>query len=287
MFRQIVLVIVCTLIFGKPVSSQPVLLKCCRYCSTGKACGDGCINKNDKCSKPKGCACDGTPPSQDKVKQNPECQGRPANDYVSFTKSRSNQIGVALGLGKPNSGTLEDLMGKAFENAALKSLKLTKNSLNLGGTIPESVESTVIQLRFKSPPFIETYTEPQSLIFEVKNTSARITPSSFSPQIQRYLAYLSGLQQSPRSIPIKYKDFFVPALVLITPTDATISPALMNKATQLGVAIYLSKASESCSKPYGSIKFSDSILTNSEIKFKTRATVPDIIPKSPATVLLR
>lgn len=42
--------------------SIPLSPTCCRYCSTGKACGNGCINKNDKCIKPKGCACDGNPP---------------------------------------------------------------------------------------------------------------------------------------------------------------------------------------------------------------------------------
>jgi len=35
---------------------------CCAYCSTGKACGNGCISKGDTCSKPKGCACDGERP---------------------------------------------------------------------------------------------------------------------------------------------------------------------------------------------------------------------------------
>jgi hypothetical protein len=32
---------------------------CCRVCSKGKACGDGCIAKTSTCSKPPGCACDG------------------------------------------------------------------------------------------------------------------------------------------------------------------------------------------------------------------------------------
>ena len=33
---------------------------CCTICSTGKACGDSCINQSNNCSKPKGCACDAT-----------------------------------------------------------------------------------------------------------------------------------------------------------------------------------------------------------------------------------
>lgn len=32
---------------------------CCKICTTGKACGDSCINKNYTCHKPPGCACDG------------------------------------------------------------------------------------------------------------------------------------------------------------------------------------------------------------------------------------
>lgn len=30
---------------------------CCKTCSDGKACGDGCIAKNDVCNKGAGCAC--------------------------------------------------------------------------------------------------------------------------------------------------------------------------------------------------------------------------------------
>ena len=30
---------------------------CCKWCSTGKACGDTCISKSNTCTKPKGCAC--------------------------------------------------------------------------------------------------------------------------------------------------------------------------------------------------------------------------------------
>ena len=31
---------------------------CCKWCSTGKACGDTCISKSYTCTKSKGCACD-------------------------------------------------------------------------------------------------------------------------------------------------------------------------------------------------------------------------------------
>jgi hypothetical protein len=30
---------------------------CCKYCSTGKACGDSCISKSYTCHKSPGCAC--------------------------------------------------------------------------------------------------------------------------------------------------------------------------------------------------------------------------------------
>ena len=30
---------------------------CCRYCCTGKPCGNSCINRNLTCHQPPGCAC--------------------------------------------------------------------------------------------------------------------------------------------------------------------------------------------------------------------------------------
>ncbi len=32
---------------------------CCRICTTGKACGNSCINRQLECHQPTGCACDG------------------------------------------------------------------------------------------------------------------------------------------------------------------------------------------------------------------------------------
>ena len=32
--------------------------KCCKICSTGKACGDSCISRRYTCRKGRGCACD-------------------------------------------------------------------------------------------------------------------------------------------------------------------------------------------------------------------------------------
>ena len=32
---------------------------CCKMCRAGKPCGDSCIAKDAKCTKPKGCACQG------------------------------------------------------------------------------------------------------------------------------------------------------------------------------------------------------------------------------------
>lgn len=32
---------------------------CCKVCSKGKACGNGCISRNYTCHQPPGCACDG------------------------------------------------------------------------------------------------------------------------------------------------------------------------------------------------------------------------------------
>lgn len=31
---------------------------CCKTCRKGKACGDTCISRDKKCTKPPGCACD-------------------------------------------------------------------------------------------------------------------------------------------------------------------------------------------------------------------------------------
>ena len=40
-----------------PVYTPPARI-CCKYCTTGKACGDSCISRNYTCHKPPGCACD-------------------------------------------------------------------------------------------------------------------------------------------------------------------------------------------------------------------------------------
>jgi len=34
---------------------------CCRVCTTGKACGNSCINRDRQCHQPPGCACDAKP----------------------------------------------------------------------------------------------------------------------------------------------------------------------------------------------------------------------------------
>lgn len=38
-------------------TTYPRQRRCCRYCSTGKPCGDSCIAINEECQKPAGCAC--------------------------------------------------------------------------------------------------------------------------------------------------------------------------------------------------------------------------------------
>ena len=40
-----------------PADSATPALTCCKYCTTGKACGNGCISKNYTCHQPPGCAC--------------------------------------------------------------------------------------------------------------------------------------------------------------------------------------------------------------------------------------
>jgi hypothetical protein len=41
----------------KPKDDKKPKEKCCKECATGIACGDTCISRDKKCSKPKGCAC--------------------------------------------------------------------------------------------------------------------------------------------------------------------------------------------------------------------------------------
>jgi beta-lactamase superfamily II metal-dependent hydrolase len=40
-----------------PPPPPPTSGTCCKYCTTGKACGDGCISRSYTCHKPLGCAC--------------------------------------------------------------------------------------------------------------------------------------------------------------------------------------------------------------------------------------
>jgi competence protein ComEC len=44
---------------GKP--TETVSPACCRTCTTGKACGNSCINRAYQCRQPPGCACDAKP----------------------------------------------------------------------------------------------------------------------------------------------------------------------------------------------------------------------------------
>lgn len=41
-----------------PAPAPPVTRNCCRICTTGKACGDSCINRSFNCYRGVGCACD-------------------------------------------------------------------------------------------------------------------------------------------------------------------------------------------------------------------------------------
>ena len=42
-----------------PINPVSPTGSCCVVCKSGKACGDACISKDHKCSKPPGCACQG------------------------------------------------------------------------------------------------------------------------------------------------------------------------------------------------------------------------------------
>lgn len=37
---------------------QVFSVQCCKVCTTGKACGNSCINRSYDCHQPPGCACD-------------------------------------------------------------------------------------------------------------------------------------------------------------------------------------------------------------------------------------
>jgi hypothetical protein len=38
-------------------SERPTTRECCQVCKKGKPCGDTCIEKDDECHLPPGCAC--------------------------------------------------------------------------------------------------------------------------------------------------------------------------------------------------------------------------------------
>lgn len=42
---------------SQPAAGDTPATGCCRVCTTGKACGDGCISKSYTCHQPPGCAC--------------------------------------------------------------------------------------------------------------------------------------------------------------------------------------------------------------------------------------
>jgi hypothetical protein len=41
---------------GQPVE-RDTAARCCKTCTKGKPCGDTCIEKDDVCHRPRGCAC--------------------------------------------------------------------------------------------------------------------------------------------------------------------------------------------------------------------------------------
>ena len=47
----------CPVIAPPPVYNPPPVDTCCKHCTTGKPCGDSCININYICHKAPGCAC--------------------------------------------------------------------------------------------------------------------------------------------------------------------------------------------------------------------------------------
>ena len=46
-----------TVVTSRPVYTQPPPRACCKYCSTGKPCGNTCIARNKTCHVGPGCAC--------------------------------------------------------------------------------------------------------------------------------------------------------------------------------------------------------------------------------------
>ena len=42
-----------------PAAAPAAERRCCRICTTGKACGNSCIARNRTCRQPPGCACNG------------------------------------------------------------------------------------------------------------------------------------------------------------------------------------------------------------------------------------
>lgn len=46
-----------------PPRPPPQTRSCCRYCTTGKACGDSCISRTRNCNQGAGCACNAVVPT--------------------------------------------------------------------------------------------------------------------------------------------------------------------------------------------------------------------------------
>lgn len=60
MGRLIAAAVILALIAPVTAASPVCALElCCKRCSAGKPCGNSCIAKTAKCTKPKGCACQG------------------------------------------------------------------------------------------------------------------------------------------------------------------------------------------------------------------------------------
>lgn len=55
----VALISLSTLGAAAPICGTAYAQSCCKVCKKGKACGDSCIARDKRCTKGKGCACNG------------------------------------------------------------------------------------------------------------------------------------------------------------------------------------------------------------------------------------
>jgi hypothetical protein len=209
--------------------------------------------------------------------KNPDC--KPGISRVPLTRARLVEIGRAKGIPydsnkRGGGGTFNDVLGKRFEDAVLRSTgfpKYTGPKLTPPGSqgvIPEAIRPT-IGLRIETRNGVTRTRQtvfPNSSFYEVKSGGGdTFGPKGFRGQAG---AYLRLAQNSPAG-----RAGWPPVVTFITTDSLRVGPEFRREATAAGVVIRRSVVYESCLRP-GFFQAGPVEIQNPEVYGRRNVTVP-------------